>query len=180
MEEIEELKITRDDFREKALSMPGAISSIFVLAILIPALSLFPSNITVAMFVAFSVPTFYVFIIRTIFNREIGIKKHLTLTVFLSYLLYMFGLSAWETAAQFYVHSFFFVIGMGFGALTYLTYWIIYKIGKATLKEELSYRKRFFFIFIPTTAIMLFISIMLSSFLGEFSFSLTEVLVNGV
>jgi len=171
-------QIERENFIDKTMSMPGALSVLFLLSVILPAMSIFPSTITLAMMTAFSVPIIFVFLAEVAVDRRVSIKKS-TLLFFPAYLLYMLSRYPWSPM-QYYLYSFFFVFGALLSVVTYAVYYIFIKIGRKIKSGKLSFRWRFLLAFIPSLFVMLILSWIISIFIGAWMFEMEKILIGGV
>jgi len=159
---------------DNIISRPGALSVLYVNIILLPLLGLFPSEIVSPALFAFSLPIFYTFLINVIFNREINLKKHILITLLISYILYLLTKYPFNPT-NFYVYSVFFVFGALYGLMGYYIYHFFYWLAKNKY-GEITYRKRFVYTFIPSFCILFMISVLLSSIFGGLFFNLQNML----
>lgn len=156
--------MTREGFLEKAFSTPASASIIFLLSVFIPLFGLFPSEITLSMTFAFSIPLIVLFLIGVVMNKEVGIRELLSkwffLIIILSYVFYILSRSPWEPV-QYYFYTAMFLIGFALSFLTYFIYYLFYLLSKR--KGGMSYRIRILIVFVPTLIIMMGIVFILSN-----------------
>ncbi len=168
------LKVDDALLLDRMLSMPGAVSVIFLLSVLLPALGVFPGSVTLAMFVAFSVPTLYIFMAQGVLNRDISLKRHVIVSWTVSYLFFLSMSWPLEPLA-FYIQSFYFTFGSLFAFLVYLVYFGFFRLGKSR-ESQLSHRKRLLLCFLPTLMITLTFSVVVGYFSGGWMFRFEEML----
>ena len=161
-----------DDFLERTLSMPGALTVIYLFSMIFPSLGLLPTYVIVPMLIAFSIPIVYIYLASVALNRMVRLRRHITIVMFLSYFLYLFSKLP-ESATELYVRTFIYFFGVLLALMYYLIYYLFYKISVIT-KGELSIRKRFVLVFIPSFVIDLLFTFLLNFMIGDFLFSLEE------
>jgi len=169
--------ITKDFILEESLRLPGAAVAIYLLAVLLPALSVLPSEFTLCMFTIFSIPLVYIYFFSVILNHHVVYKKHLLITVAVSYILYIVSRYPFASPEAFYTYTLFFFIGGALAVATYALHYLFYLLGKwKRLGVEDNLRIRFLICFVPAFLVMLLVSWAISLFVGGFLFELTEVL----
>jgi len=162
---------------ERSLKMPGAISVVVLLSILLPLFGIFPKPISLPLLMVFSIPTLYMFFAQVILNRPLSLKKNLLISGVASYVFYILSRYPFE-AIEFYIYSLFFLIGGLISVIVYLVYYSMYLLGKKVRyeNEEMSFRSRFIICFIPTLLVSLLFCVIISVFIGVWTFELAEVL----
>lgn len=151
----------KESWLERAMGMPGAISSVFILSILLPWIG-FTKHIIWPMMVSFSVPVFYIFLTMVVLNRHISLRKHIPILIGVSLILYLVSMAP-STPSSLYIYITLFLIGLGISSLTYFIYYFLYRLGKRMWgMEEIKYRKRFLIAFLPSIFLMLLILFFIS------------------
>lgn len=166
-----------EQFKERALNMPGAITIIVLLSLFLPMTNIMPYEITIPLLIVFSVPIVWVFLWRTLTNKKVSLGKHLTITIFLSYIFFIIT-SDLSTAMFFYINSIFFLLALGISGFVYIVYYLFFLVGKKYAQKN--YRKRFVIVFIPTLVISIVFLWLMSAMFGDVLFGMANVLAGAV